>query len=121
MPKYEVSQNFNNGKARKFQTMDTDATTLTALIALMPKGQTVFEPSATGAVGTPRAVPTSYVEALVSCYDRTDGKYNANYVGVKFGKATLSDDDIVTACLSKVEVPNGSVCDNVSISKFKMV
>lgn len=121
MPKYEVSQTFNNGKAKKFLKLDTDAPTLQAIIGLMPKGQAVFEPSATGAVGTKRAVPTNYVEALVSCYDVIDGAYNANYVGIKFGKSTLTDDDIKTACLGVVEVPNGTACDKVSISKFKMV
>jgi len=121
MPKYEVSQSFNNGKAKKFLRVDTDAPTLQAIIGLMPKGQSVFEPSATGAVGTKRPVPVTYVEALASCFDKTDGAYNSSYIGIKFGKSTLSDDDIRLACLGKVEVPNGTSCDHVNIAKYKMI
>ena len=118
---YEVSQSFNHGKARNYATMTTDAITLSAIIALMPDGQSVFAPTATGSQGTARVRPSSYVEAQVTCFDKSEGAFKSNFVNVKLGKATLTDDDIVLACKNIIEVPGGSTADNVSIKKFKMV
>lgn len=117
----EISQSFNNGSARKFQVLDIAAADLQGLIDLMPAGQSVFNPTPTGAVGTERVFPTAYVECLASCFDKTNRKYSTSYVGVKYGKPTLTDDDIKLALLGKVDTPLGSPSDHVSISKFKEV
>ena len=116
---YEVSQSINNASAKQYGKIDTDATTLNGLIALMPNGVSVFAPTATGAVGTVTAVPTQYSSALISCLDKTDRMYSTSYVGLKYGKVTLSDDDMILACLGKVDVPNGTPCDQVNVSKYK--
>lgn len=119
---YEVSQSFNNGSAKIYSKIDTDAPTMQGIVDMMPKGQSIFAPTLTGAVGVKRAVPTSYCEALISCFDKNEnGSYNASYVGLKYGKSTLSDDDMITACISKVEVPNGTACDKVNASKIKRI
>ena len=121
MPLYEVGQTINNNSAKQFSKIDTDAITLNGLIALMPNGQTVYAPTATGAVGVLTAVPTAYSTALISCFDKTDRIYATSFVGLKYGKSTLSDDDIVTACLAKVDTPNGTACDQVNVNKYKRV
>ena len=122
MPLYESSQSFNDASAKMFSKVDTDAVTMQGIVDMMPDGQTVFAPTLTGAVGTARAVPTSHVSALISCFDKTDdGAYNVAYIGLKYGKPTLSHTDMISACISKVEVPNGTSCDSVNVSKIKRV
>jgi hypothetical protein len=121
MALYEVSQRFNNGSAKIFGKVDTDSVTLQGIVDMMPAGVSIYAPTVTGAVGVARAVPTNYIQALVSCFDKTDRKYNANYLSLTYGKTTLSDDDIVNACIGKVEVPNGTTCDQVNVSKYKIV
>jgi hypothetical protein len=118
---YEVSQAFNNSSKKNFFKLDTVASTLQGIIALMPDGQTVYSPSATGAVGTKVPVPTYYKKAKVSCFDSADGAFNGNMIYVEYGKPTLTDDDIRTACLAKVEVPNGSACDDVRVKSLRTV
>jgi len=118
---YELSQNFNNGSAKGYMKIDTDELTLTGLIALMPLGMSVFAPTATGAVGAMTAVPIVFTQALISCLDSLDRMYSISYVGLKYGKATLSDDDMVLACKGNVDVPNGTPCNQVNVSKYKRV
>lgn len=119
MALYEVSQRFNNGSATMYSKIDTDSTTLQGIVDMMPLGMSVYAPTATGISGTARAVPTSYVNALISCFDATNRAYNTSYVNLKYGKPTLSDSDMVAACFQKIEVPNGTVCDKVNVSKIK--
>ncbi|NCO01422.1 MAG: hypothetical protein GW906_06310 [Epsilonproteobacteria bacterium] len=121
MPLYEVAQNFNNNSAKIYGKINTDAITMQGLVALMPLGMSLFEPTASGIVGVRRAAPTVYSNALISCFDSLDRAYNTSYINLKYGKATLSDDDMVVACLAKVEVPNGTACDKVNANKIKRV
>ena len=121
MPLYEVNQNINNNSAKQFSKIDTDAITLNGLIALMPNGQTVYAPTATGATGVLTAVPSQYSTALISCFDKTDRIYATSFVGLKYGKFNLTDDEIVTACLTNVETPNGTSCDQVNVNKYQRV
>jgi hypothetical protein len=118
---YRLGQSFNSGKVRNSQSLETDSATMQVIVDLTPKGQTVFNPTATGAQGTARVMPTVYREGLIVGYDKTDKKFNSTFVSIKYGKATLSDDDILLACDGKLEVPNGTSADSLSIKKLRTV
>jgi len=118
---YIYSQSFNAGKVRNSQTLDTDSATMQAIVAMAPNGQTVFNPTVTGAQGTARPMPTIYREALVVGSDSADRKSNSSFLNIKYGKATLSDDDILLACSGKLEVPNGTSADLVTVKKIKTI
>lgn len=118
---YTFSQSLNSGKVRNTQTLDTDSTTMQAIVDMTPKGQTVFNPTATGAQGTARPMPSIYREGLVVGSDRTAQKFNSCFMNVKYGKATLSDDDLLMAVGGKLEVPNGTSADKISIKKLRTI
>jgi len=119
MPIHEVNQSFNNGKATKRLTVECDSATMSAIVALMPKGQTIFVPTATGAQGTARPRPISYIDIKANCFDRDGAKVHSTFVVAKLAKNTLSGADIKTALVGKVETPNGTACDKVSIKSIR--
>lgn len=118
---YIYGQSFNNGKASNYETVDTDAVTMQAIVDLAPKGQTVFNPTPTGAVGTARPMPTIYREGLVVGTDTVGKRHNSTFMSIKYGKSTLTDNDILLACNGKLEVPNGTSADVVRVKKLKTI
>lgn len=119
--KYEFSQNFNSGKAKNYLKLETDSATMIAIVALCPKGGSVFNPTATGAQGTARPLPQIYKECKVICSDSNDGAHSSAFVNVKYGKPTLKASEIVTICSGKVEVPNGTSCDKARVKNLKKI
>ncbi len=118
---YTFSQSFNSLKVRNSITLDTDSATMQAIVDMTPKGQTVFNPTATGASGTARVLPSIFREGLVVGSDRVGQRQNSSFLNVKYGKATLSDDDLLLAVDGKLEVPNGTSADKISIKKLKTI
>lgn len=121
MPKYDISQSYNNGSKKSFLSIDTDLATAEAIVAMMPDGVSSFTPDANGATGTPRPVPSQYVEALATCKDTADPTAKPSFVGVRFGKDNLSDDDIVTALSGTIKLTSGVACDAVAIKKYNLI
>lgn len=121
MPKYNISQSFNNGSKTSFMAIDTDVATAETLVAFMPDGVSSFTPDGAGASGVARPVPSQYVEALATCKDTANPTSKPSFVGVRFGKATLSDDDIVLALEGTVKLTSGLACDSVSIKKYNLI
>ena len=119
--KYVVTQGCNNGKVKNYFDVDTDSATMQSIIDLMPKGQTVFSPTPTGAQGTARIMLSIYREGRVMGSDRTDKRFNSSFVRIQYGKPGLTDDDIVLACDGKLKVPNGTTADKISVKKLKTV
>ena len=121
MSVFNISQNFNNSAKRSFMSIDTDAATAEILVAMMPDGVTSFSPDGSGVSGTARAVPTQYVTALAICKDSSNPTAKPSYVGINYGKATLSDDDIVAQLKDVVKLTNGTTCDSVRLKSYDLI
>ena len=118
---YKVSQRFNNGTAKNYASVDTTALVMQSLIDAAPKGVSAFGATLTGTTGVARAVPTAYVRARVICKDKTNQVNSAAFVNIKYGKTTLDHAAIVTALQGKINVPNGTTCDLVTVRNWKKV
>ena len=118
---YNIRQSFNNNAKSSSMNIETDLATAEILVAFMPDGVSAFSPDGAGATGAARPVPTMYVEALATCSDTQNSTAKPSFVGIRFGKATLSDDDIVQALGSVVKLTSGVTCDSVRIKKYNLI
>lgn len=121
MPVYNVRQSFNNGAKSSSMNIDTDLATVSMLIGMMPDGVTSFSPDGAGSTGSARAVPLQYVEALAICKDTDNDTAKPSFVGIRFGRATLSDDDIVEALNGTIRLTSGLACNSVRIRKYNLI
>lgn len=118
---YNLRQSFNNNAKSSSMSIDTDLATVEILVAFMPDGVSAFSPDGSGATGSARPVPAQYVEALATCSDSQNSTAKPSFVGIRFGKATLSDDDIVQSLGSVIKLTNGTTCDTVRIKKYNLI
>ena len=118
---YDIRQSFNNNAKSSSMNIDTDLATVEVLVGMMPDGVSSFTPDGAGATGAARAVPTQYVEALATCKDTNSDTAKPTFVGVRYGKATLSDDDIVLALKGTIKLTSGIACDSVRIKKYNLI
>ncbi|WP_373002171.1 hypothetical protein [Sulfurimonas sp.] len=121
MARIILSQSFNNGVKRATLDIDTDVATAEILVAFMPDGVGSFSPDGSGASGTARPVPPQYIEALAVCRDSQNPTAKPSFVGIRYGKPTLSDDDIANSCGSVIKLTSGVACDKVQLKKYKLI
>jgi len=121
MPQVNIVQSFNSGTRYNSINIDADATAITAISALLPKGATGYSPDATEPQGTARAIPTHYVNVLVTCKDTSDREATPSFIGVKYGKPTLSTMDIKNAVVGVVKLPGGQICDKISTKNYDVI
>jgi len=118
---FNIRQSFNNNAKSSSMNIDTDLATVEVLVSMMPQGVSSFTPDGAGATGAARPVPTQYVEALATCKDTGNDTSKPTFVGIRYGKATLSDDDIVNAFKGTVKLTSGIACDSVRIKKYALI
>ncbi len=116
--KVNIVQSFNSGTRYSANEVEADTSTINAIVALMPDGVTAYEANGTEPVGVARVVPTHFVNALVICKDSTNKQSTPSFIGIKYGKPTLSSVTVATACENVVKIPNGLSCDRISMKNY---
>lgn len=120
MPKFSLSQSFNNASAKNFSVIDTDAPTMQGLVDLMPAGMSVFQPGTVPAVGTLVPAPTYFKHVEASCFKiNPDGSTQGTYVKLPYVKVTKEDADVVNALVGKVDVPDGTISEFVNVKRYR--
>ena len=121
MAKIKIVQSYNGGTRYAGLDVDCDTATAEAIIALMPKGVTVYDSDGTTPVGTRRAVPSHYSTMLVTCKDSGDDTASPSFIGINYGKPRLSSKIVKQACVGVVKLQNNQACDAISVGKYDII
>ncbi len=120
MAKINLIQSFNSGTRFSNNDVEADVADINAIVALMPDGVTAYSSDGSDPVGTARAVPTHFVNALIICKDTTNRQATPSFIGLKYAKTTLSSVTASTACVGVVKLPNNTACDKISMKNYDM-